>query len=813
MCNDRPPERKLFMHRVLSLLLLAALVACQDLGPNQLLPPADGMGAFSDAMHNGNDRFYLLPPMVPNPKPTGIFNPMLQPRVAVCAINELNLDNEGKLKEAPGCNKPIANFDMQSGIIIPEGEEHYKVDWNTSTSHVQLETTYRILFYLSDQPTALLIGYADVQFASNMKGVKNIKTDETIALVDGETLPIKFRIEEGASCEGEVDCGEAVIGTEGGTVTTVDGYAGVFIPQYALDGDILITIRQVDPSDQDWGTCLPTGLRQEEGCYKFETEPALSEVNGDDVFKQKVTVAICLDPNALRPDNLTLHKYTPDTTAGVLELEGTEQTFLDCGGFMPFGYAAVSGGALDRLASLTGRFLSPVASLVFPRNAYATDLGRGGLTDAFTYMGWAEPAHLSGGNEVQAVSPAGAILEPVIQAMTAHNHGNAAPVAASGATLRFDYSVDGVQVAPGFQPASLVTDANGQATPSWQLKLSPGIHTLSVSTRGEANGSVVPDPTTILVLETTVVAVGEEDAVCGVNDLECESLIIGTGGGTVVTPSGHAGVFIPEDALNGDIRITVKRVAPVDGKCLPTGLRQAEGCYEFETHPSLADVNAGGTFNFPVTVGVCLDPAATRRDKFTLHKYHDPVQGVVELPGAPAGFLDCDDFNTSGALSQAEGPLQWLASARRRILSPAVGFLSPRLAYATDLGRGGLTDAFSLMGWAEPVELNLSGGNFSPTASPGAKFTLQVKAITTHNHETLPKQSNDTVLYAEYTDPIGTTTVLGPFNSGNAATTGIGWQLTQAVGTHTLSITTRGKVDGQLVPDPTVPLVLKVLAQ
>jgi hypothetical protein len=794
------------MHRALSLLLLAALVACQDLGPNQFLTPDDGVGAFSDAMHDGNDRFYLLPPMVPNPAPTGIFNPALQPRVAVCAKSKLDLAT------APGCNNPIAVFDMENGISVPDGEHYYKVDWDTSMSSVQVETPYRILFYLSDQPTALLLGYADVAFVSDMRGVKNIETGETISLVDGQALPIRFRIEEGASCAGAVDCGEAVIGTEGGIVTTVDGYAGVSIPAGALSDDVLITIRQVDPLIQPWGTCLPTGLRQVEGCYKFETEPALSEVNEEDTFNYDVTVAICVDPDALRPDNLTLHKYTPDTVAGVLELPNAPETFLDCDGFAPFGIAAVDPGALDRFAALTGRFLTPVASLVFPRNAYATDLGRGGLTDAFTYFGWAEPAQLSGGTAIPEVSSAGATLEPVIQAMTAHNHHHDPAVAASGATLRFDYAVDGVAVAPGFQPASLVADADGQATPSWQLTLTPGIHTLSISTRGEAFGSVVPDPTTILVLETTVAAVGDSDDVCG-DDPECESEIIGTDGGVVVTPSGHAGVSIPKGALEGDIRITVKRVSPVGGKCLPTGLRQTEGCYEFETHPSLAEVNESGKFNELVTVAVCIDPAASDPDKLTLHKYHSPEEGVVELPGAPETFLHCHDFTASGTLSQADGPLQWLASAGRRIFSPAIHLVSPRLAYASDTGRGGLTDAFSLMGWAEPVELDVIGEGFSPTARPGAEITLQVEARTTHNHTTSSKRSNHTVLYAEYTDPTGMTRVLGPFNSGNAAVTGIKWPLTQAVGVHTLSITTRGKVDGQLVPDPTIPLILEVLAQ
>jgi hypothetical protein len=804
MCNDRPPERKLFMHRVLSLLLLAALVACQDLGPNQLLPPADGVGAFSDAMHNGNDRFYLLPPMVPNPAPTGIFNPLLQPRVAVCAINNLNLDNEGKLGDAPGCPSPIANFTMENGISIPDGEQYYKADWNTSMSSVQVETPYRILFFLSDQPTALLLGYADVAFASDMRGVKNIETGETISLVDGQALPIRFRIEDGASCAGEVDCGEAVVGSEGGIVTTVDGHAGVSIPSGALDGDVLITITQINPASQPWGKCLPTGLRQEEGCYDFATEPAIGTFNED------VTVAICLDSNALRPDNLTLHRFNPEESDGVVELDNAPENFLDCSGFSSLAFGPADAGALDRLALFAGRLLSPFATVLFPRTVFATDLGRGGLTDAFSSMGWAESTANSG--EAPATSEPGASLSPVIQAMTAHNHDDENPVPASEATLRFEYILPNGEL--GAAPFELTTDALGQATPTWHLTEDLGIHTLYVSTRGTLDGTVggqvVPDQTEILELRTWV---SVPNLTCA-DDPECGQAVIGPNGGTVTTPNKHAGVHIPAFALDESVTVTVRRVNPADqdwGKCLPTGLRQEEGCYAFDTDPAIEQFKAN------VTLGVCLDPKAPAQDKLLLHRYDDaPIdptkRRVFELPSASAGFLDCSGFGALGWEPDVSS-FRWLASAAGRVLSPVRGLVVPRLAYATDLGRGGLTDAFSSVTWGEPVRLNRTGGSCKDIESPGASCNFQIEARTAHNHSGSSQRSNEAILYAEYTDPAGITTVLGPFNSGNAAVTGIGVTLTQVVGTHTFSITTRGMVRGQLVPDPTVPLVLTVEVQ
>jgi hypothetical protein len=784
------------MHRVLSLFILAGLVACQDLAPTGLAAPDDGSAAFSDAMHNqGNDRFYLLPPMVKNPSPDGIFNPMLQPRVAVCPVGALV-----EPPTAPGCPQPVADFTMQTGIFIPEGAQHYQVDWKPSASNVSVNQTYRILFYISDQPTALLLGYADVQFGNSLTEVKNLQTAETIALVDNQTLPVRFRIEEGASCAGEVDCGEAVIGSDGGIVTTVDGYAGVSIPAGAVSEDVLVTITQINPTSQPWGKCLPTGLRQEQGCYDFATDPVIEE------FNESVTVAICLNPKALRPKNLALHRFNANESVGVVELPNAPENFLDCGGFTALAFLGEDAGVLDRLAAFAGRVVSPLASFLIPRTVFATDLGRGGLTDAFSSVGWAEPGDASG--EVPGSAPAGATLNPVIQLLTAHNHHGEDPVAASDATLRFEYT--GPDGEPAAAPWEITTDLFGQATPAWVLTGAPGIHTLLVSTRGtldgEVTGVVVPDPTTILELHTLV-----SGSTCG-EDPECGEGVIGSDGGIVTTPNKHAGVYFPENALLENVTVTVRRVNPGDqawGKCLPTGLRQAQGCFAFDTDPVIEK------FERDVKVGVCLDPKAPGQDHLLLHRYHhDPIdptkRRVFELPGVHAGFLDCSGFAALGWEPDVSS-FRWLAWAAGRVLSPVGGLVVPRLAYATDLGRGGLTDAFSAMGWAEGVWLNRIGGSCKAIESPGASCNFQIEAKTTHNHGGSSSQrSNDAILHAEYTDPAGITTVLGPFNSGNAAVTGISVQLTQAVGIHTFIITTSGKVDGQLVPDPTVPLVLTV---
>jgi hypothetical protein len=775
------------MPRALSLLVLLALLGCDDKGPTSPPGPAGPDAAISDAAHNaGNSAFYLLPPVVKEPAFTGVFNHRLSPRITICEVGA-------------DCVSPVAEFTMSTGLTMSLEDEAYRANWHIRNSPIDPEARYQIRIYLSEDPQSLLLGFADVQFRSDLSSATHLQTQEPITLEDDQTLVIRFRIEEGASCAGETDCGEAVIGPEGGVVTTVNGFAGVSVPVDAVDDDVLITIRQVERHP-----CLPTGIRQDGDCYEFDTEPALGAVNQQDAFNELVTVAICVGPDALRPEHLTLHRYDPERADdGVIELPNAAEDFLNCEGFGTLTGEPVD-GVLGWLARAAGQAVSPLRAILAPRLAYATDTGRGGLTDAFSFITWGESAHLSG--EVPGSSAPGAVLEPVVQAMTAHNHGDHPSEAASGATLRFEY------VGPGGesvgQPWMLTTGEAGQAMPSWQLTTDPGVHTLYVSTRGTENGQVVPDPTVILELRTLV---ADPEGSCE-DDPECGQGTVGPAGGIVTTANGHAGVSIPIDALDGDIVITIRRVNPGDqpwGTCLPTGLREEEGCFAFETKPALSEVNGSGKFNELVTVAVCVDPSAPRADKLALHKYSPdrPEEGVVELPGAPETFLTCEGFGALG-WEPSTGAFRWLARAAGTALSPLWTLLAPSVAYATDTGRGGLTDAFTFFGWAEPVELNVVGGNFSESAGPETEFTIQVEARTTHNHDSASVRSNDAILFAEYTSAAGGVTIMGPFNSGNAAVTGIKWQLDGSVGEHRLEITTRTLLDGELVPDPTTPLTL-----
>lgn len=139
----------------------------------------------SDGMTGGNDHFFFLPPLVPAPTYSGTFDGTQQPEVKICAWSG-------------GCGAEVAAFTMTTGPgsetirVVPE-DEHYIVNWHTDLSNLTLGATYRIRVLVGNQ----VLGFADVVPTGTGKA-KNAVTGDEIALKDGSTLPIKFRIEDGA---------------------------------------------------------------------------------------------------------------------------------------------------------------------------------------------------------------------------------------------------------------------------------------------------------------------------------------------------------------------------------------------------------------------------------------------------------------------------------------------------------------------------------------------------------------------------------------------------------------------------------------
>lgn len=185
-----------------SLLVTAALGGCSD-DPTSTSGRRPPSYLISDAVHSGGKpHFYFLPPMVPNPSVAGVFDESLSPEVAICEWT------------ANACGAELARFTMTSGPgseTIRVGDGHYIVNWHTDRFDLSAATTYRIRVTVGPWE----LGFADVDVVASARELRNVNTGEYIPLVDGRTLPIKFRIERGFLARLEVVPVDATVETGG----------------------------------------------------------------------------------------------------------------------------------------------------------------------------------------------------------------------------------------------------------------------------------------------------------------------------------------------------------------------------------------------------------------------------------------------------------------------------------------------------------------------------------------------------------------------------------------------------------------------
>ena len=170
--------------RITVALLLVAACSEQPL-PTGLTPSSPRLD-IADASSSYKSGFFWLPPMVKQPSYSGTFDAALSPTVEICELTD------------GACTLAIAAYTPTEGtggelVRLSVDDEHYKVNWHTNEFDLSTTKLYRVSVRAGIHET--LLGYADVQPVSNGSGLKNVDTDEYIGLVDGRTLPIKFRIE------------------------------------------------------------------------------------------------------------------------------------------------------------------------------------------------------------------------------------------------------------------------------------------------------------------------------------------------------------------------------------------------------------------------------------------------------------------------------------------------------------------------------------------------------------------------------------------------------------------------------------------
>lgn len=177
--------------RIGSVVALGATLVLGCAQPDPTGPGDEPVPGFSivDGAHNaGNPHFYFLPPLVSNPNASGQFDPAGNPRIEICEWGVVSC-----------IGAPIAVFTMTTGpggevISLDEEGERYKANWHSKDFDLDAAKTYRIQVLVGSQE----LGHADVDVVNSGNELKNVNTGEYIALKDGRTLPIGFRIEVGA---------------------------------------------------------------------------------------------------------------------------------------------------------------------------------------------------------------------------------------------------------------------------------------------------------------------------------------------------------------------------------------------------------------------------------------------------------------------------------------------------------------------------------------------------------------------------------------------------------------------------------------
>jgi hypothetical protein len=228
------------MRRAPVVFALLVLAACNgDAPPTAPGGAPDPSAIVIDGNNNGgNSHLFFLPPVVDNPNAffTAPADASLFPRVEICEWDVV----------ADSCVEGGTKFTYTTttgpgGAVVQVFSDHYQVDWDTQLPGVDVGIVFRARILLVGQE----LGSVDLQLADNGKEVKNLDENLAIGLVDNRTLPLNFRIEEGAveeveealedtspggACQDEfdnvIDCDVEIIDANEGGTATVDANPG-----------------------------------------------------------------------------------------------------------------------------------------------------------------------------------------------------------------------------------------------------------------------------------------------------------------------------------------------------------------------------------------------------------------------------------------------------------------------------------------------------------------------------------------------------------------------------------------------------------
>jgi hypothetical protein len=450
---------------VLVPVLVAMLAGCQR---DDVLTPRSGnpSALIQDGSHNGgNGFFFWLAPVVQQSRPGGqTFSAHLGPVVTITRLL------------AGGCTAALVRTFSGAEVKVEDGD-HYLANWHTAADGLNPDCTYRITVTVGTKE----LGFADVDVVSNGRELKNVVTGEFVPLLDDRTLPIKFWIGVGALCRTGADCGEGTaLPNENVTIISSNARAGTFIPAGAVDRPITIIVESVNDRPCIPGLVVPhfegSPVNDANSCYRFRTDPDLSEITEDGKFITPVVVGICVDFGDLPHEEIDkLQIFRFDEGFPPVALPNASAPFLPCNAS-----SIGSAGNFIRDLAVQGvkNLFAPAAAAlswpIGPRFSIAGlrmfDQGAGGITDDFSIFTW---------GLVTTMNQNDGTTNEVIR-------GNRVPVAPSviftdstGAPVEgvpVQFSVVGEGSITG---ASVLSDVNGVArVGSWTLGLNQALDTV-----------------------------------------------------------------------------------------------------------------------------------------------------------------------------------------------------------------------------------------------------------------------------------------------------------------------------------------------
>ncbi|MFC1499810.1 Ig-like domain-containing protein [Candidatus Zixiibacteriota bacterium] len=234
-----------------------------------------------------NEHFSFLPPLVPKADFEGVFDGSLFPVVKIYA-----LDNTDESGSPTVTGPPIAIFtgDAESGsesVRVNAEDEHYIVNWHTKKYELEPGVTYRIVVIVDETE----LGFADVTATLAGKNKRGADRSDSAGLQMGRTLPIKWRVEEGALTPVVPVTGVSLNRSE---MTISQGGSGQ-LTAIVEPADATDTAVTWSTSDPDVATVSSTGLVQSVGASGTATITVTTEDGG---FTDNCVVTVRLPYNA-----------------------------------------------------------------------------------------------------------------------------------------------------------------------------------------------------------------------------------------------------------------------------------------------------------------------------------------------------------------------------------------------------------------------------------------------------------------------------------------------------------------------------------